>query len=103
MSRESQIVSFLRSRDWTCEIPTDGHPWALKKLIRVFERILHDDKWTSLGRSCFIGIQQSETERTVGERIDRTLGNPGKRASSYICVQRVKVLVAFSGIARFCD
>jgi len=86
MSRESQIVSFLRSRDWKCEIPTDGHPWALKKLIRVFERILHDDKWTSRGRSCFIGIQQSGTRRAVRERIDQTRGRGGKReVLLYLC------------------
>jgi hypothetical protein len=63
------MSGFGASAVGTFEIPTDSHPWALKKLIRVFERILHDDKWTSRGRSCFIGIQQSGTKRGAGQRV----------------------------------
>ena len=39
-------------------------PRVLEK-NRVFERILPDDKWTSRGRSGFVGIQQTGAERML--------------------------------------
>ena len=61
--------------------------WGIRPAF--FERIFHGDRWAGWGWSCFIGIRQSGTRCAVG-----------KRESTYIYVQRVKVSVLFFGIAR---
>jgi hypothetical protein len=53
---------------------------------RLSERIFHDDRWTGDGRSCFIGVQQSGTERATRERTNRAPGAHGqKKVLLYMC------------------
>jgi len=78
MSQMSQKVSFGRVRFWDI--------FGIEKKPRVFERISHDDKWTSRGRSWLAKRENFATIITE------------KRRSPYIYVRRVKVLGVFFGI-----